>query len=227
MAGEAVGTVEVSDYVFAEPMNGPLLHQAVVAQRANRRQGTHSVRTRGQVVHSGRKLRPQKGSGRARLGDAGNPGLRGGGVAHGPHPRSHSKRLPIRMRRRALRIALSDKVRNGYITVIEELAVSEPSTRVIIDMVSALNATGTTLIITTEPTSELRRSVRNIPGVDTLASRLLSPLETTRVRNILISKHAVERIDEIWGHPTEKPGRAAHGAPEPSQESSRKAGAPA
>lgn len=79
MAGEAVATVEVSDYVFAEPMNGPLLHQAVVAQQANRRQGTHSVRTRGQVVHSNRKLRAQKGSGRARLGDAGNPGLRGGG----------------------------------------------------------------------------------------------------------------------------------------------------
>ena len=90
MAGDAVGTVEVSDYVFAEPMNGPLLHQAVVAQQANRRQGTHSVRTRGQVVHSNRKLRAQKGSGRARLGDAGNPGLRGGGVAQGPSPRDHT-----------------------------------------------------------------------------------------------------------------------------------------
>lgn len=219
MAGEVVGAVSVSDYVFAEAMNGPLLHQAVIAQRANRRQGTHSARTRGQVVHSGRKLRAQKGSGRARLGDAGNPGLRGGGVAHGPHPRSHSKRLPIRMRRRALRIALSDKVRNGYITVIEDLSVGEPNTRVILDMVSALNNKGTTLIVTTDPTQDLRKSVRNIPGVDTMASRLLSPLETTRVRNIVISKHAVEKIEEIWGHPTEKPGRAAHLAQE--------AGAPA
>ena len=210
MAGDAVATVEVSDYVFAEPMNGPLLHQAVVAQRANRRQGTHSVRTRGQVVHSGRKLRAQKGSGRARLGDAGNPGLRGGGVAHGPHPRSHSKRLPVRMRRRALRVALSDKVRNGYITVIEDLAVGEPNTKTMVEMVAALNLVGTTLIVTTAPTPELRKSVRNIPNLDTMASRLLSPLEATRFRNIVISRHAIESVDELWGHPTVKPGRAAH-----------------
>ena len=210
MAGEAVATVEVSDYVFAEPMNGPLLHQAVVAQRANRRQGTHSVRTRGQVVHSGRKLRAQKGSGRARLGDAGNPGLRGGGVAHGPHPRSHSKRLPVRMRRRALRVALSDKVRNGYITVIEDLAVGEPNTKTMVEMVAALSLVGTTLLVTTAPTPELRKSVRNIPNLDTMSSRLLSPLEATRVRNIVISKHAIESVDELWGHPTVKPGRRAH-----------------
>ena len=217
MAGEAVGTVEVSDYVFAEPMNGPLLHQAVVAQQANRRQGTHSARTRGQVVHSNRKLRAQKHTGRARLGDAGNPGLRGGGVAHGPHPRSHSKRLPVRMRRRALRIALSDKVRNGYITVIEDLAVGEPNTQTIVDMVAALENVGTTLIVTTEPTQDLRRSVRNIPGVDTMASRLLSPLAATKVRNIVISKHAVETIGEIWGHATTKPGRVSHRVQEASE----------
>ena len=210
MAGEAVATVEVSDYVFAEPMNGPLLHQAVVAQQANRRQGTHSVRTRGQVVHSNRKLRAQKGSGRARLGDAGNPGLRGGGVAHGPHPRDHSQRLPVRMRRNALRVALSDKVRNGFITVIEDLSVDKPNTKTILDMLSALEIKGSTLIITTAPTDDLRRSVRNIPSTDTMASRLLSPLETTRARNIIISKHAVETIDELWGHPTSKPGRVLH-----------------
>ncbi len=219
MAGEAVATVEVSDYVFAEPMNGPLLHQAVVAQQANRRQGTHSVRTRGQVVHSNRKLRAQKGSGRARLGDAGNPGLRGGGVAHGPHPRSHSKRLPVRMRRRALRVALADKVRNGFITVIEDLSVDGPNTRAIIDMVSALELKGTTLIVTTAPTDDLRRSVRNIPKTDTMASRLLSPLETTRVRNIVISRHAIETVEELWGHDTVKPGRTSRNV--------EKAGSPA
>ncbi len=210
MAGEIVATVEVTDYVFAEPMNGPLLHQAVVAQQANRRQGTHSVRTRGQVVHSNRKLRAQKGSGRARLGDAGNPGLRGGGVAHGPHPRDHSKRLPVRMRRNALRVALSDKVRNGYITVIEDLSVDKPNTKAILDMLSALEIKGSTLIITTAPSDNLRRSVRNIPNTDTMASRLLSPLEATRARNIIISKDAVEKIDELWGHPTSKPGRISH-----------------
>lgn len=209
MAGESVGTIEVSDYIFAEPMNGPLLHQAVVAQQANRRQGTHSARTRGQVVHSNRKLRAQKHTGRARLGDAGNPGLRGGGVAHGPHPRDHSKRLPIRMRRNALRIALSDKVRHGYITVLEELFVDDPSTRVLVDMVAALGIAGTTLIVTTEPTSDLRKSAKNLPGVNTMASRLLSPLEVTRARNIVISRHAMERIEEIWGHRTLKPGRAS------------------
>ena len=214
MAGDAGGTVEVSDYVFAEPMNGPLLHQAVVAQQANRRQGTHSVRTRGQVVHSNRKLRAQKGSGRARLGDAGTPGLRGGGVAHGPTPRDHSKRLPVRMRRRALRVALSDKVKNGFITVIEDLAVESPNTKSILEMVSALELKGTTLIVTTAPTDDLRMSVRNIPKTDTMASRLLSPLETTRVRNIVISRHAIEMVDELWGHPTVKPGRASRNVEE-------------
>ncbi len=214
MSGDAVATVEVSDYVFAEPMNGPLLHQAVVAQQANRRQGTHSARTRGQVVHSNRKLRAQKGSGRARLGDSGNPGLRGGGVAHGPHPRDHSKRLPVRMRRRALRVALSDKVRNGYITVIDDLSVGEPNTKAILEMLSALEIKGSTLIITTAPTGDLRKSVRNIPNTDTLASRLLSPLAATRARNIIISRHAVENIDELWGHVTVKPGRAGRNAEE-------------
>ena len=214
MAGDSVGTVEVTDYVFAEPMNGPLLHQAVVAQQANRRQGTHSVRTRGQVVHSNRKLRAQKGSGRARLGDAGNPGLRGGGVAHGPHPRDHSKRLPVRMRRRALRVAISDKVKNGYITVIDDLSVDKPNTKAILGMISALELKGSVLIITTAPTDDLRRSVRNIPNADTMASRLLSPLEATRARNIIISKHAVENIDEIWGHQTVKPGRTSRNAEE-------------
>ena len=214
MAGEVAATVQVSDYVFAEPMNGPLLHQAVVAQQANRRQVTHSVRTRGQVVHSNRKLRSQKGSGRARLGDSGNPGLRGGGVAHGPTPRDHSKRLPMRMRRRALRVALSDKVKNGYITVVDDLAVNGPNTKIILDMMSALELKGTTLIVTTAPTDDLRRSVRNIPNTDTMASRLLSPLEVTRVRNIVISKNAIETVNEIWGHPTVKPGRASRNGEE-------------
>ena len=214
MAGEVAATVQVSDYVFAEPMNGPLLHQAVVAQQANRRQGTHSVRTRGQVVHSNRKLRSQTGSGRARLGDSGNPGLRGGGVAHGPTPRAHSKRLPMRMRRRALRVALSDKVKNGYITVVDDLAVNGPNTKIILDMMSALELKGTTLIVTTAPTDDLRRSVRNIPNTDTMASRLLSPLEVTRVRNIVISKNAIETVNEIWGHPTVKPGRASRNGEE-------------
>jgi large subunit ribosomal protein L4 len=113
------------------------------------------------------------------------------------------------MRRSALRVALSDKVRNGYITVIEDLSVEKPNTKAILDMLSALGVKGSTLIVTTAPTDDLRRSTRNIPNTDTMASRLLSPLETTRARNIIISKHAVESIDELWGHPTSKPGRVS------------------
>jgi len=105
-------------------------------------------------------------------------------------------------------------VKNGFITVIEDLSVDKPNTKAILAMIKALELKGSILIITTAPTDDLRRSVRNIPNTDTMASRLLSPLEATRARNIIISKHAVENIDEIWGHQTVKPGRASRNAEE-------------
>lgn len=207
MEGGVVGTMPASDYVWAEPMNGPVLHQAVVAQQANRRQGTHSARGRSQVIGSRRKVRSQKHTGRARLGDAKAPGLRGGGVAHGPHPRDHRKRLPARMRHLALRIALSEKVRGGNVVVLDRLSVPEPSTKAVTGMVEKLELSGTVLLVALSPDETLRASVRNLASVDTIAANLLNPLETQRVRNIVISREAVETVDRLWGHPKPRPAR--------------------
>ncbi len=127
--GEESGVIELADFVWAAKMNGPVLHQVVNAQRANKRQGGHDTKTRSDIVASGRKLGRQKGGGRARHGDRKSPTMRGGGVAHGPHPRSYRQRIPTKVRRLALRIALSDQLRRGNVTFVEELSISTPKQR--------------------------------------------------------------------------------------------------
>ena len=128
--GKVVGSVEASDKVWAAPSNDDLLHQAVIAQQANKRQGTQDTQTRAEVSFSTRKIRPQKGTGQARQGSRRSPNRVGGGVAHGPHPRSFRQRLPKKMRRQALRVALSDKVREDAVTVIDVLKVDAPKSSV-------------------------------------------------------------------------------------------------
>ena len=199
ISGKVVGSVAADDTVWSAEKNDALLHQAVVAQQANLRQGTQDTQTRAEVSYSTRKLRSQKGSGRARLGSRKSPNLRGGGVAHGPHPRSYTKRLPKKMRRQAIRIALADHFRSESLVVLDELPFDPPKTRLVIDMVTALQLRGRTLIVTSGKNENLMISCANVQQVNAVEARNLSVLQTVSVPNLVITQDAVKEVDSLWG----------------------------
>jgi large subunit ribosomal protein L4 len=199
--GEVVRSIQVSDLVWGADPNSAVLHQAVVAQQANKRQGTHDTQARIDVQYSTRKLRAQKHTGRARLGSRGSPSM-GGSVAHGPHPRDYRQALPKKMRRLALRVALSDKVRENSLTVIDGLKTGKPRTKDVTAVVSGLGLKGNTLIVIHATDQNLVKSVANIPGVDVLAASLLNPLQAVGARNLVITEDAVKVVDSIWGKPS-------------------------
>jgi len=197
--GKVVGSVEASDKVWAAPSNDDLLHQAVIAQQANKRQGTQDTQTRAEVSFSTRKIRPQKGTGQARQGSRRSPNRVGGGVAHGPHPRSFRQRLPKKMRRQALRVALSDKVREDAVTVIDVLKVDAPKSSVIRDIVAAFELKGRTLIITGATDHNVIKSANNLPGIEVQTAALMNPLEATTASNLIFTQDAIAAIDGLWG----------------------------
>ena len=196
--GDVVGSVDVSDRVWSAPSNDSLLHQAVTAQLANRRQGTHETKTRGQVSYSTRKLRAQKHTGRARLGSRKSPTLVGGGVIFGPHKRSYRQRLPKKMRRQALRVALSDKVREERLTILDEFSLDAPKTKQVVDLVDALGVRGKILLVTEahEPTVVL--SARGAERVDVTFAEGLSVAGAVGAANIVATQGAVARIESLW-----------------------------
>src|SRR5262245_29682563 len=178
LPGAAVGTLALDDRVFGIEPNRAVLHQAVVAQLANRRQGTADTRTRGEVRGGGKKPWRQKGTGRARQGSTRAPHWRGGGVVFGPHPRSYHQRLPRKMRRLALRSALSDKVANDGLVVVEDFTLSESRTKVMIAALEALGATsGRTIIVLPAPDPNLRRASGNLQHVHVALPNGLSVVE--------------------------------------------------
>ena len=197
--GKVVGSVEASDHVWGAPSNDALLHQAVVAQQANKRRGTQDTQTRAEVSFSTRKIRPQKGTGAARQGSRRSPNRVGGGVAHGPHPRSFRQRLPKKMRRQALRVALSDKVRQDAITVIDTLKVDVPKSSVIRDIVAAFELKGRTLIVTGATDHNVIKSASNLQGVEVQTAALMNPLDATSASNLIFTQEAVVAIDGLWG----------------------------
>ncbi|MCH8223717.1 MAG: 50S ribosomal protein L4 [Chloroflexi bacterium] len=205
--GEESGVIELADFVWAAKMNGPVLHQVVNAQRANKRQGTHDTKTRSDIVASGRKLGRQKGAGRARHGDRKSPTMRGGGVAHGPHPRSYRQRIPTKVRRLALRIALSDQLRRGNVTFVEELGISAPKTKDLADILQAVSDTERLLLITTGENEIIRKSASNLTAVEVQTADLLNPLQVTGARHLLFTQNAAQRVDEIWNAPAARPVR--------------------
>ena len=205
--GEESGVIELADFVWAAKMNGPVLHQVVNAQRANKRQGTHDTKTRSDIVASGRKLGRQKGAGRARHGDRKSPTMRGGGVAHGPHPRSYRQRIPTKVRRLALRIALSDQLRRGNVTFVEELGIAAPKTKDLADILQAVSDTERLLLITTGENEIIRKSASNLTAVEVQTADLLNPLQVTGARHLLFTQNAAQRVDEIWNAPATRPVR--------------------
>lgn len=197
MAGEVVDTIDLDDSVFGIPKHEPVMHQAVVAQLANARQGTASTKTRGRVSGGGKKPYRQKGTGRARQGGTRAPHFRGGGVAFGPHPRDYHQELPKKMRRLAIRSALSWKTADGELLVLQDLGFEEPRTKAMVAVLKSLNVDGPTLVVTAEPDPNVIRSARNIPGVWTLPADYLNVVDLLRHRNLLLTVDAVRRV-ERW-----------------------------
>lgn len=199
LSGEVVKHIEISDRVFAVPLNEAVVHQAVVRQRANERQGTASTKTRGEVSGSGRKLYRQKHTGLARAGDRRSPTRRGGGIIFGPKPRSYRQEMPKKMRRLALRCALSAKVRNEELTVLEKLELDQPKTRQMAGILAALGVDSPTLIVTSKPEENVVKSARNLAGVKTMPASILNVVDILAYKRLLITEAAVRRAEELWG----------------------------
>jgi len=197
--GKIVGSVAASDKIWRAASNDALLHQVVTAQQANKRRGTQDTQQRNQVSFSTRKIRPQKGTGQARQGSRKSPLLKGGGVAHGPHPRSYRQRLPKKMRRQALRVALSEKIRDDALIILDSLSLPDPKSSIIKDMINAFDLKGRTLIVIGSTDHNVVKSANNIPGIEVQAAALINPLETVSTPNLIITQDALVAIDSLWG----------------------------
>ena len=198
LSGEIVRHIEISDRVFAEPFNEAVVHQAMVRQRANARQGTASTKTRSEVVGSTRKLYRQKHTGFARAGSRRSPVRRGGGVVFGPKPRSYRQAMPKKMRRLALRCLLSAKVKDGELKVIEELKISEPKTKEMVRILAGLGVDTSALIVTGEPEVNVAKSARNLSLVKTLPASVLNVIDLLSYRVLVMTESAVRKVEELW-----------------------------
>ena len=199
ISGEVVKNIEISDEVFAAPINQAVVHQAMVRQLANARQGTASTKTRGEVTGSGKKLYQQKHTGRARAGSIRSPLRRGGGIIFGPKPRSYQQDMPKKMRRLALRSVLSAKTGDKELIVLDELKLDEPKTKEIVKILAALGIEGTALIATTGPAENVVKSTRNLPGVKTVPANLLNVVDILSCKRLLLTEAAVRQVEQLWG----------------------------
>lgn len=197
--GEVVDQIELSQAIFALPFNEAVVHQAMARQLANRRQGTASTKTRGEVSGSTRKLYPQKHTGRARRGDIKSPLLRGGGVVFGPKPRTYRQSMPKKMRKLALKCLLSAKVREGNIKLVQELDFKGPKTKDMINVLSSLGIDSSTLILTAQSTPNVVKSAANLPEVKVLPSALINVLDLLSYEMLVATVPAIRNIEQIWG----------------------------
>ena len=198
MQGDTVATLAVSDYLFGVPMNTAVVHQAMLMQRANARQGTHSVKTRADVSGGGAKPWRQKGTGRARQGSIRSPHFRGGGVVFGPHPRSYRQRMPKKMRRLAIRCLLSDKVREERLAILQELQFPQAKTREMKQFLDTLNVSSSILIVTPEATKPVVDSARNLPQVKTLPAANLNVLDLLNYDRLIMTVAAIRKAEALW-----------------------------
>jgi large subunit ribosomal protein L4 len=200
LAGEVVRQIEISDHVFNVPFNEAVVHQVMVSQQANARQGTASTKTRGTVHGSTRKLYRQKGTGYARAGSKKSPLRRGGGITFGPHPRDYRQEIPKKMRRMALRCVLSAKTGDGELKVLEEWDFTEPKTKRMVEVLSALGAGSSALIVTPEPEENVIKSARNLKKIKTTPIGVLNMLDILSHKMLLMTEEAVRRAERLWGN---------------------------
>jgi large subunit ribosomal protein L4 len=196
---EKIGSLDLRDDVFGGRVKVDLIHESVVRANAAARRGTHATKNRALVSGSGKKPWRQKGTGRARVGEIRNPLWRKGGTVFGPQPRSYEYQLPRKVEKGALRAALTQRLRDGAVTVVDALAVSEIKTKAAAEMLRRLGVEGKALLVDVKPEDKLSLSVRNIEGVRVLPSNRVSARDVMDTRRVVMTRAALEKLQEALG----------------------------
>jgi large subunit ribosomal protein L4 len=197
LRNEVVGTLELSDEVFDYEASPTLVWEAVTAFLAGRRKGTHATKTRAEVSGSGRKLWRQKGTGRARIGSIRSPVWRGGGTVHGPQPRDYSQALPRKKRRGAIKLVLSDKLRNDRVKVFEDLSVETHRTRDFLRLLESLSLGDKVLMVDGRENRNLYLGSRNVPTVKMVPANGVNVYDLVNFDVLVISRKAVLELQEV------------------------------
>jgi large subunit ribosomal protein L4 len=197
--GSSVGEIELNDAIFGIEPNQSVLFDAVIAQRASLRQGTHKVKNRSEVAGGGRKPWRQKGTGRARQGSIRSPQWRGGGTVFGPTPRSYSYKLPKKVRRLALKSALSSKVAETNFVVLDALKLEAPKTKDFVKVLTDLSIESKALFVTADLDENVALSARNIPGVTVLTAAGINVLDLVGHDKVVFTQAAVQKVEEVLG----------------------------
>lgn len=197
MEGKQIGDIELNEAIFGAKINEALMHQVVVNQLANRRQGTAATKTRSFVRGGGRKPWRQKGTGRARVGSIRSPLWVGGGVTFGPAPRNYSYRIPKKARRQALKSALSAKVRDGKLIVLDQLTIEQPKTKLMVNVLKALNAEKKPLIVIGDWDTNIELATRNILKALLLKSSGLNVYDVLNHDQVIFTKDALTKLEEV------------------------------
>ena len=193
---EKVGSVDLRDDLFGGRIKVDLIHESVVRANAAERRGTAATKTRGLVSGTGKKPWRQKGTGRAQVGEARNPLWRHGGTVFGPQPRSYDYQLPRKVEKGALRAALTQKIKDGAVVVVEALSVGEIKTKAAAAMLRALGVDGKALLVDVKPEDKLSLSVRNIEGVRVLPSNRISARDVMNTRRVVLTRAALEKLQD-------------------------------
>jgi large subunit ribosomal protein L4 len=196
---EKVGSLDVRDEIFGGRVKTDLIHESVVHANAADRRGTHKTKTRGLVSGTGKKPWRQKGTGRAQVGEARNPLWRHGGTVFGPQPRSYDYHLPRKVEKGALRAAISQKLKDGAVIVVDSLSVGEIKTKAAAEMLRRLGIDRGALLVDVKPEDKLALSVRNIEGVRVLPSNRISARDVMNTRRVVLTRAALEKLQEALG----------------------------
>ena len=205
LSGEVIEEIEVQDTVFGVPANMAVIHQALVRQLANARQGNADTKTRGDVIGSTRKLFMQKHTGHARRGPIRAGGRKGSGAVFGPHPRDYRQAMPKKMHRLALTGALSEKVRSGELLVINELKLESPKTKAVKGILDILKIVSPALVVVHKAEPTITLSARNLPGIKTLPVSNINVVDLLTYHQMVMTVEAVRQAEAIWGQKEAQP----------------------
>lgn len=193
-----VGNVSLDEKIFGIPVNRALLHEAVTLSLNNQRQGTHETKTRGEVSGGGKKPWKQKGSGRARSGSSRSPVWRSGGIVFGPHQRDYSYSMPRKKGRLALFSALSSKLKDNNLVVIDSFGIKDGKTREVVSLLRRLNVSDSTLIVCDAGNGAVYRGGRNVAGVAVIDVEQINVYDLLKFKNLIITKDCIEKVAEVW-----------------------------
>jgi large subunit ribosomal protein L4 len=197
--GQQVQTIELPEYIFGVEANIGLMHQAYLRQMANARQGTHSTLRRGEVNRTTAKVYRQKGTGKARHGSRGAPIFVGGGIAHGPHPRKYTQSMPKKMRRKAIRCALSALMRENQLVFVDTLNIDTPKTKIMKQTLTTLTGSDNALVLFTHGQANVQRSMNNLQNAFALQVNNLNIRDLLQYDKVVVPLAALVVIKSIWG----------------------------